>query len=82
MTGENFRLFTSLEIPFGRGLSGWVAEQRKPILNGNPSVEPGYLNLNPAVQSCDASSAAMFAPSPWISFHHPLGEPRLGCDAQ
>ena len=44
VTGENFRLFTSLEIPFGQGLSGWVAEQRKPILNGNPSVEPGYLN--------------------------------------
>ena len=28
----------------GHGLSGWVAENRKPILNGNPSVEPGYLN--------------------------------------
>ena len=25
-------------------MSGWVAENRKPILNGNPSVEPGYLN--------------------------------------
>ena len=40
------------------------------------------LILNPAVQSCDAPSAAMFAPSPWISVHHPLGEPRRGCDAQ
>jgi len=44
VTGENFRLFSSLEIPLGQGLSGWVAENRKPILNGNPSVEPGYLN--------------------------------------
>jgi len=44
VTGENFRLFGSLEIPFGQGLSGWVAERRQPILNGNPSVEPGYLN--------------------------------------
>jgi diguanylate cyclase (GGDEF)-like protein/putative nucleotidyltransferase with HDIG domain len=43
-TGENFRLFSSLEIPMGQGLSGWVAENHKPILNGNPSVEPGYLN--------------------------------------
>ena len=43
-TGENFRLFSSLEIPLGQGLSGWVAENRKPIINGNPSVEPGYLN--------------------------------------
>lgn len=44
VTGENFRLFSSLEIPYGQGLSGWVAERRQPILNGNPSVEPGYLN--------------------------------------
>jgi diguanylate cyclase (GGDEF)-like protein/putative nucleotidyltransferase with HDIG domain len=44
VSGENFRLFSSLEIPVGQGLSGWVAETRKPILNGNPSVEPGYLN--------------------------------------
>jgi diguanylate cyclase (GGDEF)-like protein len=42
--GEDFRLFSSLEIPLGQGLSGWVAENRKPIINGNPSVEPGYLN--------------------------------------
>ena len=42
--GDDFRLFSSLEIPVGQGLSGWVAENRKPILNGNPSVEPGYLN--------------------------------------
>jgi diguanylate cyclase (GGDEF)-like protein len=44
VNGENFRLFSSLEIPMGQGLSGWVAEKRKPILNGNPSVEPGYLD--------------------------------------
>ena len=44
VTGEDFTLFSSLEIPLGQGLSGWVAENRKPILNGNPSVEPGYLN--------------------------------------
>jgi GAF domain-containing protein len=25
------------------GLSGWVAENGKSIVNGNPSVEPGYL---------------------------------------
>jgi diguanylate cyclase (GGDEF)-like protein/putative nucleotidyltransferase with HDIG domain len=43
VNGEDFRLFSSLEIPVGGGLSGWVAENRKPILNGNPSVEPGYL---------------------------------------
>ena len=44
VTGDNHRLFSSLRIPVGEGLSGWVAQNRKPILNGNPSVEPGYLN--------------------------------------
>ncbi len=44
VSGDNFRLFSSLRIPLGEGVSGWVAENRKPILNGNPSVEPGYLN--------------------------------------
>ena len=43
VSGDNFRLFSSLQIPIGEGLSGWVAENRKPILNGNPTVEPGYL---------------------------------------
>ena len=41
--GENSELFGSLEIPMGQGLSGWVAENGKAIMNGNPSVEPGYL---------------------------------------
>ncbi len=44
VTGDDFRVFSSLEIPFGEGLSGWVAQNRTPIINGNPSVEPGYLN--------------------------------------
>src|SRR5580658_10032875 len=44
VSGENLRLFTALEIPVGQGLSGWVAENNKPLLNGNPSVEAGYLN--------------------------------------
>jgi diguanylate cyclase (GGDEF)-like protein len=44
VSGENFQLFSSLEIPAGEGLSGWVAVNGEPIVNGNPSVEPGYLN--------------------------------------
>ncbi len=44
VNGDNFRLFSSLRIPVGQGLSGWVAHNKKPIINGNPSVEPGYLN--------------------------------------
>jgi diguanylate cyclase (GGDEF)-like protein/putative nucleotidyltransferase with HDIG domain len=44
VSGDNFRLFSSLRIPLGEGLSGWVAHNNKAIVNGNPSVEPGYLN--------------------------------------
>jgi GAF domain-containing protein len=44
VSGEYFRLFSSLRIPEGEGLSGWVAQNHKAILNGNPSVEPGYMN--------------------------------------
>ncbi|MGA3078076.1 MAG: HD domain-containing phosphohydrolase [Bryobacteraceae bacterium] len=58
VNGEDFRLFSSLEIPVGEGLSGWVAENRKPILNGNPSVEPGYL-ADPAKYSTLKSALAV-----------------------
>jgi diguanylate cyclase (GGDEF)-like protein/putative nucleotidyltransferase with HDIG domain len=42
--GESYRLFSSLRIPLGQGLSGWVAENNQAIVNGNPAVESGYLN--------------------------------------
>jgi diguanylate cyclase (GGDEF)-like protein/putative nucleotidyltransferase with HDIG domain len=42
--GESHRLLSSLEIPVGEGLSGWVAENDRAIVNGNPAVEAGYLN--------------------------------------
>ena len=42
-SGEDAALFSSLEIPLGEGVSGWVTQNNKPILNGSPSVEPGYL---------------------------------------
>ena len=58
VNGENYRLFSSLEIPIGEGLSGWVAENRKSILNGNPSVEAGYLN-DPAKFSTLRSALAV-----------------------
>jgi putative nucleotidyltransferase with HDIG domain len=44
LDGNDYSVFSSLEIPLGMGLSGWVALNRKSIMNGNPSVEPGYLN--------------------------------------
>jgi diguanylate cyclase (GGDEF)-like protein/putative nucleotidyltransferase with HDIG domain len=44
VNGDNFRLFAALRIPMGEGLSGWVAQNRKPMLNGNPSLEHGYVH--------------------------------------
>ncbi len=43
VNGDNFRMLGSLRIPQGQGISGWVAQNRKPLINGNPSVEPGYV---------------------------------------
>jgi diguanylate cyclase (GGDEF)-like protein/putative nucleotidyltransferase with HDIG domain len=43
VSGDNFRVLSSLRIPIGEGLCGWVAENRKPIINGNPHVESGYM---------------------------------------
>ena len=42
VSGDNFRLLSSLNIGLGEGLCGWVAEKRKPIVNGNPEAEAGY----------------------------------------
>jgi len=41
--GKDSERLSALEIPVGQGLSGWVAENRKAIVNGNPCVEPGYV---------------------------------------
>src|SRR5271166_2764670 len=43
VSGENFRVLSSLKIRVGEGLCGWVAENCKPIINGNPQVESGYV---------------------------------------
>jgi putative nucleotidyltransferase with HDIG domain len=40
--GEERAELESLAVRQGQGLVGWVAEVGKPILNGNPTVEPGY----------------------------------------
>ena len=43
-SGDNFRLLASLRIPLGQGVSGWVAQNRKSLVNGLPSAETGYVN--------------------------------------
>ena len=42
VSGENFKTLSSLKLRIGEGLCGWVAENCKPIVNGNPQVESGY----------------------------------------
>jgi diguanylate cyclase (GGDEF)-like protein/putative nucleotidyltransferase with HDIG domain len=39
VNGVDSHLFSSLRIPMGDGLSGWVAENDKTILNGSAAVE-------------------------------------------
>lgn len=43
--GENIKLLSSLRIPLGEGLVGWVAANHQAILNGNPVLEPGYRSV-------------------------------------
>jgi diguanylate cyclase (GGDEF)-like protein len=42
VNGENARLFSQLNPRVGTGLCGWVAQNSKPIMNGNPDVETGF----------------------------------------
>ena len=42
VNGDHFRFLSSLKIPIGTGLCGWVAQNVRPIVNGNPDVEMGF----------------------------------------
>src|SRR5215470_15955106 len=50
VSGDNFRPLSSLKIRVGEGLCGWVAQNSKPIVNGNPEVEVGFM-ADPAKQT-------------------------------
>ena len=41
--GVDYDLFRALEIPIGQGISGWVAQHKKPIINGDPMAESKHL---------------------------------------
>jgi putative nucleotidyltransferase with HDIG domain len=51
--------FTTQPILLGEGLSGWVAMHQRPIVNGNPTVEP---NLHAAYRLFMADSSALAVP--------------------
>jgi GAF domain-containing protein len=59
-----FKAFSMLQIPIGTGLSGWVAENARAIINGNPTVEPNYLTESGSfTASGSALSIPLFDPS-------------------
>jgi diguanylate cyclase (GGDEF)-like protein/putative nucleotidyltransferase with HDIG domain len=41
--GKEKETFSDLAIPLGEGVTGWVAENKRPLINANPLVEFGYL---------------------------------------
>jgi putative nucleotidyltransferase with HDIG domain len=49
--GDDRAGLAALAVPLGEGLVGWVADVGKPILNGNPAVEPGYSRTAPVLSS-------------------------------
>ncbi len=52
--GVDYDLFASMEIPLGQGVSGWVAQAEKPIINGDPATETKHCGSRaqiPALQS-------------------------------
>src|SRR5881397_3148112 len=53
--GADYDLFSSLRIPLGQGLSGWVARNEKPITNGNPAAETLRLGKSSRVTSLQSA---------------------------
>ena len=41
--GVDYDLLSSIEIPLGQGVTGWVARTEQPIINGDPAAETKYL---------------------------------------
>jgi len=53
--GMDYDLLTSIRIPMGQGLSGWVARNEKPITNGNPAAETFHLGTSSRVTSLQSA---------------------------
>jgi len=49
--GFHVAMFSSLRIPMGKGVSGWVAENQKSIVNGDAVKEFGHLGTAPPVDT-------------------------------
>jgi len=53
--GVDYDLFSSIEIPLGQGVSGWVAQTEKPIINGDPAAETKYLGDSARVSALQSA---------------------------
>ena len=53
--GVDFDLFSTLRIPLGQGLSGWVARNEKPISNGNPAAETLHTGVSSRVTTLQSA---------------------------
>ena len=57
IAGKCARAFSSEPMPIGQGLSGWVAQSGRPLVNGNPTVEPTYLEESALLQRTGSTLA-------------------------
>jgi diguanylate cyclase (GGDEF)-like protein/putative nucleotidyltransferase with HDIG domain len=53
--GVDYDIFSTLRIPLGQGLSGWVALNEKPINNGNPAAETLHTGVPSRVTTLQAA---------------------------
>jgi diguanylate cyclase (GGDEF)-like protein/putative nucleotidyltransferase with HDIG domain len=53
--GVDYDFLSSLRIPLGQGVSGWVARNEKPITNGNPSAECSHLGKSSFVTALQSA---------------------------
>lgn len=58
--GGHDSLFTQKPFPISEGLSGWVAQHGKPVLNGNVSVECCYSNNSTVLNNLQTALAVPF----------------------
>jgi len=56
--GAGARAFSTKPIPAGEGVSGWVVQSGRAIVNGNPTVEPNFLTAS-GLFSVDSSALSI-----------------------
>jgi len=55
--GVDYDLFSSIRIPLGQGVAGWVAKTEEPIINADPAAETKYLGDPSRVSSLQSALA-------------------------